>query len=248
MYVYEPLSRGDDLIRVLLVEPGCDDEPLVGHLETISLNDAGGTKLTAAFAKHFEDISYVWGSNVKDHIILLNGCHHAITCSLSSALHQCRLPDQPRALWADSICINQEDLEEKEHHIAMMGRIYNASKCTLICLGTDPQDGQHARDAVSLIFNITNMIQQVFQSPNLSWKRNSFPWPREDDPLVTDARWSSLCVLVNRPWFGRGWVVQEAALGGDASVLRAGVTFPWLDLLRAGVWNNQRVKHMAELS
>ena len=43
-----------------------------------------------------------------------------------------RLPTkEPRLLWIDAICINQEDKSERNHQVAQMGRIYaQAKKCS----------------------------------------------------------------------------------------------------------------------
>ncbi|KAF3770551.1 HET-domain-containing protein, partial [Cryphonectria parasitica EP155] len=67
--------------------------------------------------------------------ITINGKTLAITTNLKEALWQARLTDRPRALWTDSVCINQRDEAEKAQQVGLMGRIYKMSSCTLICLG-----------------------------------------------------------------------------------------------------------------
>lgn len=195
----------------------------------------------------FEAISYVWGSNTGYHTILLNGNAHQITANLHDRLRQCRLPDQSRSLWADSICINQTNLEEKDQQVWLMGRIYAASQCTLICLGTDAHHRHHARNAAAILSRTYNMMSEVFQRPDFSWEPNSFPWPHLDDPLVQDSRWISVDILTELPWFYRGWVVQEAVLGRDARILWGGSEFPLLDLLRASEWSTRRVSRFVHL-
>lgn len=55
--------------------------------------------------------------------------------------------------------------------------------------------------------------------------------------ISRDSRWSLMRVLLGRPWFGRGWVVQEAALGQtDTQVLWVNSEFSWLDLQRVHLW------------
>lgn len=231
-----PALPSDDSIRVLVLEPGQGDQPLAGHLETIfSLEEPTS----------FEAVSYVWGSSTMDRTILLNGDPHHITPNLDDALRQCRLPDRPRALWADSICINQKDLKEKAHQVTLMGRIYAASQCTLICLGTNPKKRKHARRAAAALGDINDMMDQVFGSPHFSWEPDSFPWPRWDDMLLNDPRWRSLVILTKQNWFRRGWVIQEAILARDARILWVGVQIRLLDLLRAGKWVTRRAQTFA---
>lgn len=256
-YKYQPLPD-EECIRVLVLSPGEGDEPLSGVLKVNHLSNRRQT-LRSAHRAHkrrkissepevirwtpeipYDAISYVWGSENKDHTILLSGKIHRITANLSDALHQCRHQDQPQVLWADSICIDQDKLEEKNHQVYMMGRIYASSQRTLICLGTDPDNRDHAQDASDVISDANRMIQEEFQRPGFSWELDSFPWPPPGDPLVNDSRWQSLAVLVKNPWFSRGWVIQEAALGREASILWAGCKIALLDLLRVQMWHTRR--------
>lgn len=248
-YIYQQLPD-ETSIRVLILAPGKGNEPLSGALKIIHLSNrrqtlrsASKSDVTGWIAETpYEAISYVWGSETKDHTILLSGKHHNITANLSDALHQCRL-DRPRALWADSICINQDEVEEKNHQVYLMGRIYASSKCTLICLGTDPNNRDHARNAFGLISDTTEMMRKIFRDPKFSWKPNSFPWPTPDDPLPHDLRWQSVSILINLPWFWRGWVIQEVALGYEAYMLWAGHQVKFLDFIGTGMWHHLRAFH-----
>lgn len=250
-YRYKPLPDGES-IRVLALNPGKDGDPLTGTLEVMHLDketpncystqdkQSSETDVTTWMPdRSYEAISYVWGSDAKDHIIFLSGKPHQITANLSEALHQCRLPHHSRALWADSICINQDKLDEKSYQVYMMGRIYASSQRTLICLGRHGRD--HALEASSLITDVNQMLQEIFHSPGFSWELNCFPWPLPDDPLVHDPRWQSIDILCLHPWFSRGWVVQEAALGREALILWAGCKLLLSDVTKADIWYDRRV-------
>lgn len=260
-YEYQPLPD-EESIRVLVLSPGNGDEPLSGVLKTIRLSNRRQTLRSAQRAHKrrrtstgtevirwtpeipYEAISYVWGSDTKDHVIFLSGKTHQITANLSIALHQCRSPDRSRALWADSICIDQDKLDEKGHQVYMMGRIYASSQRTLICLGYGCQD--YARDASALISDVNKMIRETFHNPGFSWKLHSFPWPLPEDPLVNDSRWQSIDVLFRHPWFSRGWVVQEVALGREANILWAGCKLAFSDLMRVDAWYQSRPNQQLE--
>lgn len=238
LYKYKPLPSGDH-IRRLILDPGRDDDPLVGRLEAI--------ELACADERYpFEAISYVWGPDVKDQTMTVEGKTLAITKNLADALRQTRRTTEPRAVWADSVCINQEDDGEKGQQVALMGRIYETSSCTLICLGPGrhPGDQQAARDVAALVTDVEEMMDQVFQDPEFSWDWESFPRARADDALVSDSRWECWVELVGQPWFDRGWVVQETALGREGLVLWAGVEMTWLSLLRVYFWLGTRALHL----
>lgn len=82
---YEPLLHGNTF-RYLSLDPGTGDEPLVCSLRVASLLDDD--------AALFEAISYVWGSEVRDHEIICDGAMLNITTNLFEALEKSRLPHQ----------------------------------------------------------------------------------------------------------------------------------------------------------
>lgn len=126
----------------------------------------------------------------------------------------------------------------------MMGRIYARSSRTLICLGLHPRSRQYSRDVVALVDGVNNMMDRTFSNPEFSWDWESFPFPREDEPLLHDEKWTSWERLGKCDWFRRGWVVQEAALAREAVVLWADAEIQWISILRTYEWLVQRVRHL----
>jgi hypothetical protein len=68
-----------------------------------------------------------WGRAPADAVIICNGRSLKMTSNLERILRKLRHPEKPRQLWADSICINQQDIEEKSRQVAMMSQIYRKS-------------------------------------------------------------------------------------------------------------------------
>lgn len=234
VYEYQPLSSNKH-IRRLVLKPGIGRSQLFGTLQPMDLD-------LAASLTSFEAISYVWGSGIKDQFIVVDGRALPITTSLRESLLQVRLRNKARAIWADSICINQDNAAEKGEQVALMGRIYQTSTCTLICLGPEPEHQHQAIEASLLIQRVDHKISHVYNDPNFSWGWNTFPWPEANEPLLYDKAWTSWQTLVTRPWFQRGWVVQEAALGATGVVFWAGIEIQWLSLLRVHYWLRWRAR------
>lgn len=113
-----------------------------------------------------------------------------------------------------------------------MGRIYARSCRTLICLGFHPRFRQYSRDVVALVDGVNNMMDRIFACPVFLWDWESFPFPREDEPLLHDEKWISWEKLGKCDWFKRGWVVQEAASAREAVVLWADAEIQWISILR----------------
>ncbi|KAK7717638.1 hypothetical protein SLS64_003133 [Diaporthe eres] len=112
----------------------------------------------------YEAISYVWGTDVMDHLISVDGRKLLITKNLDAALRQVRRPDQARALWADSICINQKDNDEKGYQVALMGQIYETSRCTMVCLGVGQRlaEAEHARNVAILVDKVKEPKDRIY--------------------------------------------------------------------------------------
>lgn len=227
IYSYETLPSG--YIRYLLLQPGESGDPIVCSIYVTELEDS----------TPFEAVSYVWGTPERTEPIECDGKTLYITVNLRNSLLAVRRVEEARALWSDSICINQADNEEKALQVSLMADIFRKSTRTLICLGSNDA-GQHAEAAAGIITAVNDMIDKVFQDEDFSWEPDSFPIPNGDEPLLSDPRWESVATLTGQPWFRRGWVVQEAALGPVAEIIWGGVHIDWLRLLRAYSWIHAR--------
>jgi hypothetical protein len=184
----------------------------------------------------YEAISYVWGKSKKNKKIICDGRVIRITKSLSDVLRRLRLPHKRRKLWADGICINQDDLEEKGHQVAIMGDIYRSAKRVLIYMG--PEDGGHGPQVCSLLADVGRMIHDTYKQIDMSW--DSFPYPEDNDPLLSDSRWKSMFYLLSQDWFERGWVVREAAFAQDGLVIWHQSEFHWEAFVQVWLWLARR--------
>jgi hypothetical protein len=219
-YPYHQLPQ-DDTFRYLVLQPGTGDEPLVCQLQTAPISTT-----------EYYTVSYVWGTEIRDQRILCDGYSIGITPNLSKVLQRVRLPDKPLSAWADGICINQEDKDEKGHQVALMGRIYRSAVGLSIYIGSD--DHGHGSAVCSLLDEVDDMIQSTCREIDTTW--DSFPYPREEETLLKDVRWNSLYQLLSQSWFDRGWVVQEAALAAQSEVLWGQSNFCWQKLMRTYLW------------
>lgn len=227
VYSYETLPSG--YIRYLLLRPGESGDPIACSIHVTELENS----------TPFEAISYVWGTPERTEPIECGGKTLYITVNLRNSLLAFRRLDEARALWADSICINQADNEEKAQQVSIMAEIFRKSTRTLICLGSNDA-GEHAKAAAGVITAVNHMMDKVFHDKDFSWEPDSFPFPHADEPLLSDPRWESVATLTSQPWFKRGWVVQEAALSPVAEIIWGGVHIDWLHFLRAYSWVQAR--------
>lgn len=134
------------------MEAGEWDDQIKCRLEVTNIN------APRELAREFEAISYVWGATEKgpkggdslstdSPTILVDHKDFTIGANLQAALrHFRRRPAthhgiEPRALWADAICINQDDVDERNHQVSVMGKIYHNCQRVLIWLGEVTSNG-----------------------------------------------------------------------------------------------------------
>ncbi|RDL42302.1 uncharacterized protein BP5553_02281 [Venustampulla echinocandica] len=82
----------------------------------------------------YECLSYTWGSEEADKRITVNGQEFLVRKNLFFALRQLR-QKTPRALWIDAICINQNDIPERNAQVSMMEFVYKRATRVLVWLG-----------------------------------------------------------------------------------------------------------------
>jgi hypothetical protein len=128
-------------IRLLTLEPGNVPEPLLCRLEHVRLSEK----------PEYEAISYTWGTAVSQNPVYIDGQPVEVQRSLFLALQRFRLQDQPRRLWTDALCINQNDIDERSQQVNMMRDIYSHSTSALIRLGDAADDDQQAVEVLKLI-------------------------------------------------------------------------------------------------
>ncbi|KAF3798853.1 hypothetical protein GCG54_00008311 [Colletotrichum gloeosporioides] len=89
----------------------------------------------------YETISYTWenGSNTQ-HIIYVNNKPFVVQDNLYFALQEFRrskafVEGRKRMLWADAICINQDDLDERAAEVKRMNEIFSTAIKSMVWLG-----------------------------------------------------------------------------------------------------------------
>lgn len=125
MIYAEKLEEG--AIRVMTLSRGSGSDPVVCGLKKIRF--AG--QPSSGEVSSYDALSYVWGSEADPEFINLCQNRFAITQNLFEALVCLRLPDSDRILWIDAICIDQQDIVEKETQIKLMHQIYGYAKRVL---------------------------------------------------------------------------------------------------------------------
>ncbi|RYP61607.1 hypothetical protein DL770_009757 [Monosporascus sp. CRB-9-2] len=199
-YIYDPLPPG--YIRVLELHPGSGDEPLHGTLHSVSLD---------CFSE-YEALSYVWGKAWENPntIDLGDGSCLPLGANLTDALRHIRHKRHQKTLWIDAVCINQNDMSERTHQVQLMVEIYGRCKSVIVWLGLPTAHSQLGMEIMSYLAGEVPFDARA-------------PWNPGANPMVRAA----LRDILERPYFERLWVVQEAALAQRITMQVGNLLLEW---------------------
>lgn len=126
--LYSPLSPKSGSIRLLRVRPPHANKMIHCELSNGNVETSG-----------FKALSYVWGSPLEEFPIELNGKSWKVRRSLWHFLRKAEIfcPNEP--IWIDALCINQDDIPERNQQVSQMCKIYNRAELVLVWLEDEPK-------------------------------------------------------------------------------------------------------------
>jgi hypothetical protein len=232
--IYHNLDPKKHEIRILTILPrgrepvtGSSSPPLTGGdalrtsatdihciLETKSLDDKPS----------YTALSYFWGAEIPCTTILVNSQAISVRENLGAALQHVRQEDHSMSVWADALCINQHDKQEKLHQVQLMSKIYESSAEVLVWLGPVEDDSDTAMIRLEDIGRkaIEAGIQDFRADTDMpNWSRPdvderlrrlkvSLNRLAEDEGL--DLFHPALVPLSKRAYWSRVWVLQEISV------------------------------------
>ncbi|KAF7858758.1 uncharacterized protein EAF02_011082 [Botrytis sinoallii] len=181
----------------------------------------------------YEALSYVWGSRYGSIPIECDGKSLLVTENCHNALIRLRRRFRSRALWIDSICIDQEKSkpseEERISQIQLMGEVYRIAKCVIVWLG---QCSVSTKETLRILRVATTLVLIANRTRNYSdnkWLEEML-WI-----LVTHLQENTNCrqswiELKNNPWFSRCWTIQEVAFSRNCVVKWGSFSIGWQSL------------------
>ena len=149
---------------------------------------------TSSRVPQYDALSYMWGPEVMKPIEIY-GTTYEIRENLWQAFLHLRLETETRVLWVDAICIDQESVEERNHQVAQMGKIYARAARVLVWLGPLRPSLSNAVDWFSGLGTSPSQPWQLFQNPTLT---------EENIAMLQSIR--HFCL---HKYWERLWIVQE---------------------------------------
>lgn len=119
-------------------------------------------------------------------------------------------------LFIDAICINQSNLSERVSQVQLMGRIYKSASKVFAWIGPSDNFSNIAFSAFDII-----LAYESTRSKSMEASEDNSP---EDISLssisgMTVAHWFALFAFLQRLWFRRAWIAQEAIFSQNLNVI-----------------------------
>lgn len=240
---YRPLAPF--FARVFELQPGQFSDPIIGRLVPQAID-----------GDPYEALSYVWGDPRRRCNITIDGATLSIPENLHGALSAFRHRPPPsgsegdsdsdrrngsggdaqqlvRRLWADAICINQEDMLERISQVEQMARIYAGARRVLSWLGWEEgEEGRwHTQDAIRFIHDFmedpeaglrdARILLHHHDSANLAGHLTLLSGDDRRWYEEQAHKWAAIKFFFDIEYFHRTWIVQELGLAREAVMCTA---------------------------
>jgi hypothetical protein len=222
---YTSLQQNE--IRLLRIHPGCKEDSVQCSLLVVDLDDT---------AYEYAALSYVWGPEVPSKYIMCNGLPYRIRQNLYDVISNFRHPDDSVWLWADAICINQQDLVERGSQVQLMSKLYSCATRTIVWLGKEDSQNVHAafsyltslvrantQELMKLVEDLgaelLTGMEQYFGSCSYNWRSEEVSLHSNYEGNYSSTYHSNevgnlaVAKLFRNDYFRRGWVIQEVVMG-----------------------------------
>lgn len=147
----------------------------------------------------YSAVSYVWGNSEQTHEVILDGKPFGVAKNLYQLLTELATRRYSGSLWIDALCIDQSSILERNHQVALMGKIYAKAEKVLVWLG--PGTNDLCRALVHL---------QDFET----LKKGLL----EDSDIWDGLHLKGMLEFCDHEYWTRAWIVQEFLLAQSVEI------------------------------
>ncbi|KAH7019521.1 heterokaryon incompatibility protein-domain-containing protein [Ilyonectria destructans] len=206
---YELLSQHRDCTRLVRIEAAKrDDDTIICTLFEVAFRDR----------PKFDALSYMWGDGPARCNIILNGATFSVRQNLRDALHYLRSHTPDTSYWIDAICINQDDIPERNRQVRIMHHIYFRAQTVVVWLGKRYAEYEATLPDLQRLGHDKPSNEQV--KPELP------PDPPQTDFAAAQQR-SLAEELYNDGYWNRLWIIQEIGRAREIKVCFGNAAVEW---------------------
>jgi hypothetical protein len=215
LYHYNPL-RESTSIRIFQLEPGEEGVPLRCTIEHVDVNS--GVKFSA--------VSYVVGSEkTSDRILVGADQYISLTASLHEVLQNLRGIEniEQKTFWADQICIDKHNTDERNQQVALMGTVYRKAAQVITYIGPETLNDRKGISLIQTINNLWEKIQHLHPDLDSTVVKSIV---ERHLPEENDSSWDGFGSIIFRAWSTRVWMIQENVVNENTIMVCGKIAFP----------------------
>ncbi|ETN41110.1 uncharacterized protein HMPREF1541_03045 [Cyphellophora europaea CBS 101466] len=229
---YAPLNPTNWEIRLMRLLPLKDDGVISLELASVPLSD---------FRGRFRAISYTWGPEQPMKDILVGDRYFRVRKNIYSFFQHCLNVGKLTAsdyIWVDSICINQNDISEKNIQVGMMKYVFSYATSVLVWLGTTSRESflvnefRNWRFSESAYKPSMDLLPRDHASHHRTSDKQELArlkgsWidylqqcvVSKSFDIINEELYAQLMNLLRNPYWERLWIVQECVLAKQVYIL-----------------------------
>ena len=195
LYSHRPV--GDGCFRIFILQPGGCDMPVFCRMTT-----------NKEYPGSYDTISWAWKYPIEEVLVYIDDLPFYVPRELYSAINALRSPVSECAFWADAICIDMSNLQERFNTIKLFRHIFMKSSRVCVWLGDEDSTSRRGMHFVRRCSSV-NDLDGVIRGD------------RYEDS------WNAVLSLMHRPWFSRTWVIQEIAVARKVTIFCGSNSVTW---------------------
>lgn len=214
-YKYKPLDVSKDELRLLRILPSSTDADIRCTIEHSTLGAAALSYTAISYARYDLTLFPDEDRQTTELIQIEKRCIK-IGSNLYAFLQHVRI-DHPDIgpLWVDAICINQENVRERNGQVLRIKKIFQSAAKVVGWLGPEGGDSKKAIEFLQMIHKDCTRGQEIM------W----FKAFLSNNPATP--QWRAMTRLLWRGWWSRIWTVQEVVLAGDLEIWCGSSSLSW---------------------
>jgi hypothetical protein len=165
---------------------------------------------------HEDDVETL--GRARRHRIICDDRLMKVTGNLRDALHMLGnsinmplMPKTPTYYWVDALCVDQQNVLERNAQVARMADIFHRASGVVVWLG---REDDFTVDALEVIQKVSAIPETDWPSVPYTSFYDAAEVTHSSKPDLSYHNWLGFIALINRPWFRRAWVsdVRNAPL------------------------------------
>ena len=171
-------------------------------------------------AEHFRALSYEWGPPAPQHSIFVNGYALSIRENLYHFLQTVQRDSEfcrDTVLFIDQICVDQSNVEERNHQVSQMATIYSSAQQVIIWLGRE------SSESIAFVQGFSRCRES---GESLAPGQEFLAFL----PVPLEARLAMYELLASQTYWNRLWILQEVLLAKNLMLFWGASRLAWNDL------------------